>query len=174
MANNKTNLILMKKQTFTNRKIRLCIMILTVFCIACKLGSDKTKAKASTTSIDSIHPVIAQDDSLDAVVNSIIDIAANDFYKNQQPLPTKFRNVQIKYSVKPSKEILYLLCGQFATQYNPKNDEWTHFTTIKNSAYEQWIGPSGLTYCENAIEIPYIKTNLSTVVEKKILSLKNK
>lgn len=163
----------MNKQTFTNRKTQLCIMILTVFSIACNLGSDKTQAKSFDTSIGSIPSVIAQNDSLDVVVNSIIDIAANDFYKNQQPLPTKFRNVQIKYSIKPDKEILYFLCGQFATQDNPKNDEWTHFTTIKNSAYEQWIGPNGLTYCENSNEIPYSKTNLSTDIEKKLLSLKN-
>ena len=107
-------------------------------------------------------------------MKSIIDISANDFYKNQQPLPTKFRNVQIKYNIKPNKEILYFLCGQFATQNIPKNDEWIHFTTIKNNEYEQWVGPGGITYCENSKEIPYSKTNLSTDIENKLLSLTHK
>lgn len=162
------------KLKFTTRRIQLSIVIifLTAFFISCKSGTNETQAQSSHVSIDSIPSVIAQNDSLDVVVKSIIDISANDFFKNQLPLPTKFRNVQIKYSIKPDKEILYFLCGEFTTQDNPKNDEWIHFTTIKNTEYEQWIGPGGLTYCENSKEIPYSKTNLSTDIENKLLSLK--
>ena len=101
----------------------------------------------------------------------IIDISAHDFYKNQLPLPTAFRNVQIRYNIKPNKEILYIMCGQFTTQDKQNSDEWTHFTTIKNSDYEQWIGPNGLTYCENSKEIPYSKADLSTELKNKINSL---
>ena len=127
---------------------------------------------SSHTGSVSIPSVIAQNDSLDAVVKSIIEISANDFYKNQQPLPASFRNVQVKYSIKPNKEVLYILCGEFATQDKQKNDEWTHFTTIKNSDYEQWIGPNGLTYCENSKEIPYPKADLSTVLKNRLDSLR--
>ena len=163
------------KLKFTYRTMMLSIVVifLTVLFISCKSGTNETQAKSSKVSIDSNPSVIVQNDSLDVVVKSIIDISANDFYKNQLPLPTKFRNVQVKYSIKPNKEILYLLCGQFATQNNPKNVDWTHFTTIKNTEYEQWIGESVLTYCENSKEIPYSKTNLSTEIENKLLSLKN-
>lgn len=180
MTKNQINLIKMNKQTknklkFTNRRMQLSIVIifLTLFFISFKSVTYETQAKSYNVSVDSIPSVIAQNDSLDVVVKSIIDISANDFYKNQLPLPTKFRNVQIKYSIKPNNEILYFLCGQFATQDNLKNDEWIHFTTIKNTEYEQWIGLSGLTYCENSKEIPYSKTNLSTDIENKLLSLKN-
>lgn len=163
------------KQKFTNRTVKLynVIAFLTVYFISCNSSANETQIKSNNVSIDSIPSIIAENDSLDIIVKSIIDIAANDFYKNQQPLPTNFRNVQIKYSIKLNNEILYYLCGQFATQGHPKNDEWTHFTTIKNSDYEQWIGPNGLTYCENSKEIPYSKTNLSTDIENKLLSLKN-
>lgn len=53
------------------------------------------------------------------------------------------------------------MCGEFTTQDKQNKGEWTHFTTIKNSDYEQWIGPNGITYCENSKEITYSKTDLS-------------
>lgn len=161
------------RQTFA--KPRMCINImmtfLTVFLTACNTRTDENQTPTSKVSIDSIPSVIAQNDSLDAVVKSIIEISANDFYKNQQPLPLAFRNVQIKYSIKPNKEILYILCGQFTIQDNQKSDEWIHFTTIKNIDYEQWIGPNGLTYCENSKEIPYSKADLSIELKNKLNSL---
>ena len=87
--------------------------------------------------------------TIDAIVKSIIDISANDFYKNQQPLPNPFRNVQIKYSIKPNQEILNMLCEQFTIIDKQNNEEWTRITTIKNIDCEQWIGINGLTYFEN-------------------------
>ena len=140
-----------------------------MFLFACNSKSEKTQTPTSHASIDSIPSVIAKNDSLDAVVKSIIEISANDFHKNQQPLPTQFKNVQIKYSIKPNDEILYILCGQFTT--TDKDKEWIHFTTIKNSDYEQWIGPNGLTYCENSKEIPYAKSDLSIELKNKLNSL---
>lgn len=164
------------KEKFTNRiitmQLSIVVIFLIVFFISCNSSTNERKSKNGIVGIESIPSVIAQNDSLDVVLKSIIDISATDFYKNQLPIPTKFRYVQIKYSIKPNKEILFFLCGQFATQDNPKNEDWTHFTTIKNTDYEQWIGPSGLTYCENSKEIPYSKTNLSTEIENKLLSLK--
>lgn len=167
---NRTTII---KHTIFKLRIHLFIkaIFLTILLISCNSAVDKTQIPSAQVKIDSIPAVIAQNDSLDALVKSIIKIAANDFYKNQQPLPKSFRNVQIKYSIKPDKEILYILCGQFTTQDLQKNVEWTHFTTIKNSNYEQWIGPNGLTYCENSKEIPYTKTDLSIELKNKLNSL---
>lgn len=161
------------KQAFAKPKIQLCILVLflTVALISCKSGSDKTQTYSSQVSSENIQSVATQNDTIDAVVTSIIDISAHDFYKNQLPLPTAFRNVQIRYNIKPNKEILYIMCGQFTTQDKQNSDEWTHFTTIKNSDYEQWIGPNGLTYCENSKEIPYSKADLSTELKNKINSL---
>jgi hypothetical protein len=136
--------------------------------MSCKSGSDKAQTHSSKGYTEIIPSAETQNDTIDAVVKSIIEISANDFYKNQQPLPIEFRNVKFKYSIKPNKEILYFLCGQFKTQ---NNDEWTHFTTIKNIDYEQWIGPSGLTYCENSEEIPYKKTDLTVELINRLNSL---
>jgi hypothetical protein len=163
------------KQALDTLKVQLCILVLflTFFFISCKSGSNKTQTNSSQVGSESIPSVVTQNDTIDAVVKSIIDISANDFYKNQQPLPTAFRDVQIKYYIKQNKEILYILCGQFTTQNKQKDDEWTHFTTIKNSDYEQWIGPNGLTYCENSKEIPYKKTDLSVELKNKLKSLQD-
>jgi hypothetical protein len=154
-------------------KMQLYIVAIffTVTFVSCKSSSNKTQDKSSQVSFDTIPSVITQHDSLDAIVKSIIDISANDFYKHQQPLPTAFRNVQLKYSVKPNKEILFILCGQFTVEDAQKSDKWIHFTTIKNSNYEQWIGPNGLTYCENSKEIPYAKADLSIELRNRFFSL---
>jgi hypothetical protein len=158
------------KLTIETLKIQLyiAVLLLLVFFVSCKSGSDKTQTHSSKVITDIFPSTVTQNDTIDAVVKSIIDISANDFYKNQQPLPTEFRNVKFRYSIKPNKEILYFLCGQFKTR---NNDEWTHFTTIKNIDYEQWIGPSGLTYCENSEEIPYKKTDLSVELINRLNSL---
>lgn len=149
-------------------QLNIVVLLLIVLFVSCKSGSDKNQNKSSLVSSEIIPNVIIQNDTIDAVVKSIIDISANDFNKNQQPLPSEFRNVKIRYSIKPNKEILYFLCGQFKTR---NNDEWTHFTTIKNIDYEQWIGPSGLTYCDNSKEIPYKKTDLSVELINRLNSL---
>jgi hypothetical protein len=150
-------------RTFVLQKMQLFISVLflTLLFVACHTTSDKKQTNLPQVNSESIPASVTPKDTIDAIVNSIIEISANDFYKNQQPLPDAFRNVQIKYSIKPNKEILYILCGEFTTKDEQTKGEWTHFTTIKNSDYEQWIGPNGLTYCENSKEIIYSKTDLS-------------
>jgi hypothetical protein len=162
------------QQKLAALKIQLCftVLISTFFITSCSLNSDKTPVKTTNdSSVNSLEAVVSND-SINTVVNTIIDISAFDFYKNQKPLPIEFRNVQLKYNIKPNKEILYILCGEFATDDNKNNIDWTHFTTIKNSEYEQWIGPSGLTYCENSTEILYKKADLSIALTNRINSLK--
>jgi len=50
-------------------------------------------------------------------------------------------------------------------------EEWIQFATIKNSEYEQWIGPNGNTYCENSTVIPYLKLDLSEELKRVFDSL---
>jgi hypothetical protein len=164
---------IINKQVFTIQKIQLCISVLflTFLFVACNSRTDKKQTNSPQVITKSSPSSVTQNDTIDAVVKSIIDISANDFYKNQQPLPDAFRNVQIKYSIKPNKEILYILCGEFTTKDEQNKDEWIHFTTIKNSDYEQWIGPNGLTYCENSTEITYSKNDLSVELLNRLNSI---
>lgn len=161
------------KQICITQKIQLYISVLLFIflLVACNSSSDKKQTNSLQVNAGNIPSSVIQTDTINTIVKSIIEISASDFLKNQQPLPVAFRNVQIKYSIKPNKEILYILCGDFTTQGKQKNEEWTHFTTIKNSDYEQWIGPNGLTYCENSKEIIYSKTDLSEELLNRLNSI---
>ena len=147
------------------------VIFLTVSSVSCTSSSDSRPTISSHDSSENIDSVVTQNDTIAAVVQSLIDFSVSDFYKNQQPLPTDFRNVQIKYTTKPNKEIVYILCGQFTTSYKQSGNEWVYFTTIITDPYEQWIGSNALTYCENSKEIPYTKANLSAELINKLRSL---
>lgn len=166
----------------TNLKSRISIvhsvlitaMVALIICLsACKPNASPSQVNTPTETKDSAALQISAD-SLDAVVNSIIAISTSDFHKNQQPIPVAFREVQLKYYFKPNKELLYILCGEFSTQAESDKAEWTHFTTIKNSDYEQWIGPNGLTYCEHSTAIDYTKTDLATLLKQRLDELNTK
>ncbi len=152
-------------------KIHLTLISLAVFTsvfFSCnnnaKVNNDQT---AVTVADSSVVPAIAPD-KLDSLVTLIIDIAANDFYKNQQPAPVAFKNVTLKYIKKTSGEELYILCGQFVTA----DKEEIQFATVKNIDYEQWVGTSALTYCQDTQEIPYTKADLSAALKDKFDGLK--
>ncbi len=144
------------------------VFVLLVCFSACTPNPEKTQVDTPKNSVDNLPSLQISADSLDAVVNSIIAISSNDFYKNQQPIPVAFREVQLKYYFKPNKELLYILCGEFSTQAESEKAEWTHFTTIKNIDYEQWIGPNGLTYCEHSTAIDYTKAELATLLKQRL------
>jgi hypothetical protein len=149
----------------------MAIMVFTICLGSCQSGTNKPSEQPAQIIADSLPAEIAQNDALDTMVQKTIAISANDFFKNQQPLPKNFRNVQIRYNIKPNKEVLYILCGQFATQDTAKEEEWAQFATIKNTAYEQWVGNSAITFCENSKPIPYTKMDLSIELKNKLNAL---
>jgi len=55
-------------------------IFLTIIFISCNSGADKKQTHSSQVNIESIPSVVAKNDSLDAVVKSIVDISANDFF----------------------------------------------------------------------------------------------
>jgi hypothetical protein len=147
----------------------LSLAVITLILFSC--NNSKTKTNNNQTpnvNLDKIVSNEIQTEKLDNIVSSIIDISANDFYKNQQPAPVEFKNVKLKYIKKPNGEELYILCGQFVTE----DKKETQFATVKNSDYEQWIGNSALTYCQDSKEIPYTKEDLSSELKNKFNSLK--
>lgn len=147
----------------------ISLTVLAVIFFSCNNSKSKSNNNQSSIIVsDSIVSKEIQIDKLDNIVASIIDISANDFNKNQQPAPVDFKNVKIKYIKKPNGEELYILCGQFVT--NDKQE--TQFATVKNSDYEQWVGNSALTYCQNSKEIIYTKEDLSSALKNKFNSLK--
>ncbi len=154
----------MKKYLFIS-----LLAIVTVVLFSCNNSNSKASANQSTVvNSDSAAVKEQQAEKLDSIVGLIIDISANDFYKNQQPAPIDFKNVELKYIKKANGEELYILCGQFVT--NDKQE--IQFATVKNSDYEQWVGNSALTYCQNSKEISYTKEDLSSALKSKFDSLK--
>lgn len=138
------------------------LSILSVFLFSCSnSNTEETKAQKPSITIDSTISSESKGKDLDNIVNSIIEICADDFNKNQQPAPIDFKNVKLKYIKKSNGEELYILCGQFVT--NDKQE--IPFATIKNSDYEQWIGKNSLTYCEDSQEIPYTNKDLTSLLK---------
>ena len=143
--------------------------VLAVIIFSCTTSNSKENNNHSPAlSSDNSVNIEIQKDKLDSIVSVIIDLSAKDFYKNQQPAPVDFKNVKLKYIKKTNGEELYILCGQFVTSDNQE----TQFATIKNIDYEQWIGNSALTYCQDSKEIPYTKEDLTSALKNKFKSLK--
>ncbi|HNF72275.1 MAG TPA: hypothetical protein PLP34_07675, partial [Chitinophagaceae bacterium] len=130
----------------------LILLYLAVSTFSCKDRNPKdltTSKQGSTT--PGVPSKILSNETLDSIVQVIVDISAHDFYKNQKPEPVHFSNVQLKYIKKEDGEELYILCGEFITI----DKKQTPFATVKNSDYEQWIGTSALTYCQDSDVLPY-------------------
>lgn len=123
--------------------------------ITCCNSNNKAETKDSSTAI-------SENESIpDTVVQFLITSASNDFRNHQPPIPIDFRNVKIGYIKSPNNEKTFVLCGEFLSQ---ENKEWTEFTTIKTSGYEQYLGKT--QYCQDATMI--------LTDEKLSLDLKNK
>jgi len=122
--------------------------------IFCSSNNKVETIKSST--LDSEKVIIP-----DTVVEFLITSASNDFSNHQPPTPIDFRNVKIGYIKSLNNEIIFVLCGEFLTR---ENKEWTEFTTIKTSGYEQYLGKT--QYCQDATMI--------LTDEKLSLDLKNK
>lgn len=144
----------MTKQIFKNTLKTFAFIFFMSAIIGCN-SNNKAETKDSSTAI-------SENESIpDTVVQFLITSASNDFRNHQPPAPIDFRNVKIGYIKSPNNENIFLLCGEFLSQ---DNKEWTEFTTIKTSGYEQYLGKT--QYCQDATMI--------LTDEKLTLDLKNK
>ena len=144
----------MTKQIFKNT-LKTFAFIFFMSAIICCNSNNKAETKESSTAI-------SENESIpDTVVQYLITSASNDFRNHQPPTPIDFRNVKIGYIKAPNNDNIFLLCGEFLSQ---DNKEWTEFTTIKTSGYEQYLGKT--QYCQDATMI--------LTDEKLTLDLKNK
>ena len=131
----------MTKQIFKNT-LKTFAFIFFISAIVCCNSKNKAQAKDSATAI-------SENESIpDTVVQFLVTSASNDFRNHQPPTPIDFRNVKIGYIKSPNNEKTFVLCGQFLSE---ENKEWTEFTTIKTSGYEQYLGKT--QYCQNATMI---------------------
>lgn len=156
----------MKKHRFN-----FTLACLSLLLLSCSNPSSETKTTAppqpAPATTDSIPTMEIPAPKLDSIVASVISLSANDFYKNQKPAPVDFKDVKLKYIKKTNGEELYILCGQFITS----DQQATDFATVKNSDYEQWIGTSASTYCQNSAIIKYTKEDLAIALKNKFNAL---
>jgi predicted secreted Zn-dependent protease len=121
--------------------------------ISCNPGS-KPETKDSSASKKEAVP--------DTVVQFLITSAAADFHSHQPPTPIDFRNVRIGYTTSKDSEKIFVLCGEFLSQ---EGKQWSGFTTIKTSGYEQYLGET--KYCQDAIMVLTDK-NLSVELKNRL------
>ncbi len=144
----------MTKQIFKNT-LKTLTFIFFMSAIICCNSNNKAETKNSSTAI-------SENESIpDTVIEFLITSASNDFRNHHPPTPIDFRHVKIGYIKSPNNEKTFVLCGEFLSQ---ENKEWTEFTTIKTSGYEQYLGKT--QYCQDATMI--------LTDEKLSLDLKNK
>lgn len=128
----------MTKLIFKNT-LKAFAFILVMSAIICCNSNKKADTKVSSTAI-------SENESIpDSVVQFLIISASDDFLTHQPPTAIDFRNVKIGYLLSQENEKIFLLCGEFLSQ---ENKEWTEFTTIKTSGYEQYLGKT--QYCQDA------------------------
>lgn len=145
----------MTKLIFKNTlKAFAFIVFMTAF--TCCNSNKKADTKVSSSAI------FENENIPDSVVQFLINSASTDFRTHQPPTPIDFRNVKIGYIKSPNSEKTYLLCGEFLSQ---ENKEWTEFTTIKTSGYEQYLGKT--QYCQDATMV-LTDENLSVELKKKL------
>jgi len=140
IQNNKLNHE-MTKQIFKNT-LKTFAFIFFMSAIICCNSNNKAETKDSSTAISENGSIP------DTVVQFLITSASNDFRNHQPPTPIDFRHVKIGYIKSPNNEKTFVLCGEFLSQ---ENKEWTEFTTIKTSGYEQYLGKT--QYCQDATMI---------------------
>lgn len=150
----------------------ISILVITVCLASCTPKTEKN-IQSSAESTDSVRTGDIQNDSLDKMVDILLDVSAKDFFNHKPPIPVGFRNVQLKYLIKANQERVYLICGQFLARDKQDKDEWTDFAAIKTSDYEQWIGSNASGYCQDSKVISYKIKDLSSALKSRFDSLPN-
>lgn len=139
-----------------NNRLKAFTFIFFMSTFICCNSNKKAEPKVSSSTI-------SENESIpDSVVQFLIISASDDFHTHQPPSAIDFRNVKIGYLLSKENEKIFLLCGEFLSQ---ENKEWTEFTTIKTSGYEQYLGKT--QYCQEATMVLTDK-NLSVELKNEL------
>lgn len=102
----------------------------------------------------------------------LLTSAATDFHVHRPPDVARFRNVRFGHVMTPSGAKQYLLCGEFLPAQPAGKGDWTPFTTIKTSGYEQYLGAQAATWCQPSKVVWDNDGDLSTSLQKRLDSLR--
>lgn len=114
----------------------------------------------------------SQNASIDSIVQFLLTSAATDFHTHRPPDPVRFRDVRMGHVTASGGEKQYMLCGQFLPAQEGGKAEWTPFTTIKTSGYEQWLGGQAANYCHGPSFVWDNVGDLSSALQGRLDSLR--
>jgi hypothetical protein len=135
----------------------LAVLLVTLVLAGC----NKTPVKSNQT--QSVSPT---------VVEFLLTSAATDFHTHRPPDPVRFREVRIGHFKAPAGEEHYMMCGQFLQAQQDGKAQWTPFTTIKTSGYEQYIGGQAAGFSKDSSVIWDDVDDLSSALQSKLDSLR--
>ena len=108
----------------------------------------------------------------DAHVEALLTASANDFHAHRPPDPVRFREVRVGYALTPDGAKQLMLCGQFLPAQGSGGAEWTTFTTIETSGYEQWLGAQAAGLCRRPSITWDSERDLSASLQSRLDSLR--
>ncbi len=138
--------------TANHPSVRRAVLAVALALLAAPAISAGTKSEA---------PAIADPSAVEFLVAS----SSKDFNASGAGRPTAIRNARVGYFSESGKGV-YLLCGSF-TLGTGSQAKWTSFATIKTSDYEQWLGDSARSYCEQP-SIKWYPGDHSAALEKRL------
>ena len=149
----------------------LAILIATFVLAACST-TPVTQSESRPVSSSQVPAPEPQNARIDSVVQFLLTSAATDFHTHGPSHILRFRDVHIKNVISPGGDERYMLCGQFLPAQEGNSAEWTPFTTIKTSGYEQWLGAQAVGFCQNASVILENEGDLSSLLQSRFDSLR--
>jgi hypothetical protein len=139
-----------------------------ILCATLALATCSAHRGARSTRADSSAEAPARE--LQTIVEFLLTAAATDFHAHPPSEALRFRDVRVARVVTASGTEQYMLCGQFL----PASDtgDWTPFSTIKTSDYEQWIGAQAAGVCQGS-SVRWEKVgDLSSSLQSRLASLR--
>jgi len=113
-----------------------------------------------------------QKTSVDSVLDVLLTAAATDFHTHRPPDPSGFRGVRLGHVLTPDGGTQYMLCGEFLPAQKEGTAQWTPFTTIKTSGYEQWLGGQAAGFCRDSSVIWDKVGDLSSLLQSRLDALR--
>jgi hypothetical protein len=111
--------------------------------------------------------------SIDPALQYLLTSAAADFHDHPPGAPpVRVRDVRFGHMMTPEGTAQYMLCGEFQRVKDAGKDEWAHFTTIKTSGYEQYIGEQADSRCQGSKVIWDNEGDLTSSLQSKLDALK--
>lgn len=147
----------------------LAVLFTTLILAACSTAPVKRNESQALSPAQAFAPE-RQKAAIDSVVQFLLTAAATDFHTHRPPDPVRFRDVRLGHVMTSSGEKQYMLCGQFLPAPEGGKAEWTSFTTIKTSDYEQWIGAT--SFCQDSSVIWDNVGDLSSLLQSRLDSLR--